>query len=91
MRTMIAAAAFVAAIVAALGCNIPAAYAFGDAPWCAVKNFGSDVVWDCEYRTVEECVPHVIAGDRSFCNLNPWPGPATPAPRADRRKRQADR
>jgi len=65
MRTMIAAAAF----VAAMGCNIPAAYAFGDAPWCAVKNFGSDVVWDCEYRTVEECVPHVIAGDRSFCNL----------------------
>ena len=89
MRTMIAAAAFVAAIVAALGCNIPAAYAFGDAPWCAVKNFGSDVVWDCEYRTVEECVPHVIAGDRSFCNLNPWPGPATP--RAVRHKPQADR
>ncbi len=91
MRAMIAAAAFVAVIVAALGCNIPAASAFGDAPWCAVKNFGSDVVWDCEYRTVEECVPHVIAGDRSFCNLNPWPGPATPAPRAVRHKRQADR
>jgi hypothetical protein len=48
MRTMIAAAAF----VAAMGCNIPSGYAFGDAPWCAVKNFGSDVVWDCEYRTV---------------------------------------
>jgi hypothetical protein len=32
-----------------------------------VKNFGSDVVWDCEYRSVEECTPHVIAGDRSFC------------------------
>jgi hypothetical protein len=53
-----------------------------------VKNFGSDVVWDCQYRTVEECVPHVIAGDRSFCNLNPWP--AMPAPRADHHKRQAD-
>ena len=89
MRAMIAAAAFVAAFVTATGFDIPSAYAFGDAPWCAVKNFGSDVVWDCEYRTVEECVPHVIAGDRSFCNLNPWPGPATPAPRADRRKRQA--
>jgi hypothetical protein len=59
MRAMIAAAAF----VAAMGFNIPAGYAFGDAPWCAVKNFGSDVVWDCQYRTVEECVPHVIAGD----------------------------
>jgi len=85
MRAMIAAAAF----VAATGFNIPAGYAFGDAPWCAVKNFGSDVVWDCQYRTVEECVPHVIAGDRSFCNLNPWPAP--PAPRADRRKHQAAR
>jgi hypothetical protein len=85
MRAMIAAAAF----VAAMGCDIPAGYAFGDAPWCAVKNFGSDVVWDCQYRTVEECVPHVIAGDRSFCNLNPWPGPATL--RTDRRKHQVDR
>ena len=85
MRALIAAAAF----VAAMGFDIPAGHAFGDAPWCAVKNFGSDVVWDCEYRSVEECVPHVIAGDRSFCNLNPWP--ATPAPRADRRKRQSER
>ena len=87
MRALIAAAAF----VAAMGFDIPSGYASVDAPWCAVKNFGGDVVWDCEYRTVEECVPHVIAGDRSFCNLNPWPGPATPAPRADRRKRQPDR
>jgi hypothetical protein len=87
MRAMIAAAAFVAAFVTAMGFNIPSSYAFGDAPWCAVKNFGSDVVWDCEYRTVEECVPHVIAGDRSFCNLNPSPGAATP--RMDRLKRQA--
>jgi hypothetical protein len=47
MRAIIAAAAF----VAAMGCNIPSGYAFGDAPWCAVKNFGSDVVWDCEYRS----------------------------------------
>jgi hypothetical protein len=29
MRAMIAAAAF----VAVTGCNIPAGYAFGDAPW----------------------------------------------------------
>jgi hypothetical protein len=77
---MIAAAAF----AAALCCNAPASYAFGDAPWCAVKNFGSDVVWDCQYRSVAECAPHVIAGDRSFCNLNPWPGPMTPRP--ERRK-----
>jgi hypothetical protein len=35
---------------------------------------------DCRYRTVEECVPNVIAGNRGFCNLNPrGPGPASPA------------
>jgi hypothetical protein len=84
MRIMIAAFTF----AVAMGCNVSASYAFGDAPWCAVKNFGSDVVWDCQYRTAAECAPHVIAGDRSFCNLNPWPGPAAPPPR---HKRQAAR
>jgi hypothetical protein len=62
MRALIAAAA----LVAAMGCNSPAAYAFGDAPWCAVKNFGSDVVWDCEYSKVEDLVQHVINGYRSI-------------------------
>jgi hypothetical protein len=49
--------------------------AYGDAPWCAVYSVGRDAYWDCQYRTVEECVPNVIAGNRGFCNLNPWPGP----------------
>ena len=45
---------------------------FGTAPWCAVQNLGAgDVVWDCEFRSVEECAPHVIAGNRGFCNINP--------------------
>jgi hypothetical protein len=52
--------------------------AYGDAPWCAVTNLKGDVYWDCQYRTVEECVPNVIAGSRGFCNLNPWPGPSNP-------------
>jgi hypothetical protein len=52
--------------------------AYGDAPWCAVVNLKGDVYWDCQYRTVEECVPNVIAGNRGFCNLNPWPGPSNP-------------
>ena len=35
---------------------------FGNAPWCAVQNLGAgDVVWDCEFRTAEECAPNVIA------------------------------
>jgi hypothetical protein len=52
----------------------PGSHAAGHAPWCAVVNLGmGDVSWDCRYRTVEECVPNVIAGNRGFCNLN-WPG-----------------
>src|SRR5262245_32684455 len=27
-----------------------------------------------DHRTVEECAPNMIAGNRGFCNLNPWPG-----------------
>jgi hypothetical protein len=49
--------------------------AYGNAPWCAVTSIWGDVYWDCQYRTLEECVPNVIAGNRGFCNLNPWPGP----------------
>jgi hypothetical protein len=41
--------------------------AYGDAPWCAVINIGTGTVyWNCQYRTVEECVPNVIAGNRAF-------------------------
>jgi hypothetical protein len=37
-----------------------------------VQNLGAgDVVWDCEFRTAEACAPHVIAGNRGFCNINP--------------------
>jgi len=47
-------------------------YASNDAPWCAVINLGmGDARWDCRYRTVEEYVPNVIAGDRSSCSPNP--------------------
>ena len=52
--------------------------AYGDAPWCAVVDRKGEVYWDCQYRTFEACYPNVIAGDRGFCNLNPWPGPSNP-------------
>jgi hypothetical protein len=74
-----------ALIVAAAGwaLSVCAAHAgsFGDAPWCAVQDLGAgDVVSDCEFRSVEECVPHVIAGNRGFCNLNPrFVPPRSPA------------
>jgi hypothetical protein len=76
MRSMIA----VAACAAAIGFSTTSGHAFGDARWCEVKNLGSDVVWDCEYRTVGDCASHVIAGERSFCNINPYSyDNATPA------------
>jgi len=88
-RLLIAAAAFVAAI----NLNVPASHAFGDAPWCAVMEEGNgEMYWDCEYKTVEQCAPNVVAGNRGFCNLNPWPGPyASAAARPTHRKRQLRR
>jgi hypothetical protein len=76
MKTIIRLMLAFAAVAAALCFNIPASRAFGDAPWCAVINIGAgEVEWDCQYRSVEECRPNVIAGNRGFCNMNPaWPG-----------------
>lgn len=58
----------------------------GNAPWCAVMSVGDDsVVWDCQYQTVEACIPNVIAGNRGFCNHNPaW---QEQPPRRKRKKR----
>jgi len=67
----------VAALATATWLGISSGRASGDAPWCAVINIaGGDVYWDCRYHTIEECRPNVIAGNRGFCNLNPWPGPS---------------
>ena len=61
---------------------------YGDAPWCAVLQIGTgSVTWHCYYRTVEECVPNVLAGNRGSCNLNPYFTPAKPA-RPAHHKRQ---
>ena len=71
----------VAALAAATSFGTSPSHAFGNAPWCAVITLvGGNAYWDCQYRTVEECVPNVIAGNRGFCNLNPWPGPSQVAP-----------
>ena len=51
--------------------------AYGDAPWCAVINIGTGTVyWDCQYPTFEACyhLGNILAGNRGFCTLNPWPG-----------------
>ncbi len=66
----------IVALAAALCFNASASHASENYPWCAVLMFGAgDVVWDCQYSSVEECRPNVIAGNRGFCNMNPaWPG-----------------
>ena len=71
----------IAALATATWFGTSPSRAYGDAPWCAVVNIGAgDVYWDCQYRTIEECRPNVIAGNRGFCNLNPWPGPSQAVP-----------
>jgi Protein of unknown function (DUF3551) len=43
-----------------------------EAPWCAVISRGDDVHWECQYRSLEECRPNVLAGNRGWCNPNPY-------------------
>jgi hypothetical protein len=54
-----------------------------EGPWCAIRNFGSDISEDCQFRSLEECRVTVIAGFRGFCNQNPrWQSElAKPRPR----------
>jgi hypothetical protein len=67
----------IAAVTAATCLGTSSGRAYGDAPWCAVINIGQGTVyWDCQYRTFEACYPNVLAGNRGFCNVNPWPGPS---------------
>jgi len=48
-----------------------AAHASGDGPWCAITQVGGgDGQWDCQYETVDECVPHILAGNRGNCSPN---------------------
>jgi Protein of unknown function (DUF3551) len=76
MRLMFAAAA----LPAALCFDVPASHAsFGGAPWCLVKTGGDDAYLDCEYRTSQECLQALAAGNRGFCNVNPSPSPSAPS------------
>lgn len=70
------------------------AQTYGNAPWCAVRDLGTgEIQWDCEYASAAECAPTVIAGNRGFCNVNPYlpfvagPGPQPRPPRHHRRHR----
>jgi hypothetical protein len=70
----------VAALVTATWLGTASSRAYGNAPWCAVIPLSGDVYWDCQYRTIEECRPNVIAGNRGFCALNSLAGPAQVVP-----------
>jgi hypothetical protein len=75
MRTAGKLVVAVAGLAASSMIGAPAGHASDDAPWCAVINLGmGDARWDCRYRTVEECAPNVIAGDRGSCSPNPHGG-----------------
>jgi hypothetical protein len=66
----------------------PAQAAAGDDPWCAVIDYGDGgVSWQCDYRSFEECYPNVIAGNKGFCNVNPYgPGPSAAKATAHQRR-----
>jgi hypothetical protein len=85
----------VAVLVAALCVDVRASRASGNDPWCAVVLIGAgDVYWDSQYRSVEECRPNVIAGNRGFCNMNPawdgWHARNAIAPRKHNKKRHVE-
>jgi Protein of unknown function (DUF3551) len=70
-RVVIAARTMILATVIALAASVfgrhPAkAY---EAPWCAVISEG---YWDCQYRSIEECRPNILAGNRGWCNPSPY-------------------
>lgn len=50
----------------------PAVAYYYDAPWCAVVSIGNgNMQWECAYRSIEECRPNVLGGNRGWCNPNP--------------------
>jgi hypothetical protein len=36
-----------------------------------LSNGRDSVYWDCQYRSFEDCYPHLFEGNRGFCNENP--------------------
>jgi hypothetical protein len=79
-----------AAIVFVLMSAAPQPAQPAEAPWCAVIELGQgSVYWDCQYRSVEECAPHVVAGNRGTCNPNPaFQGQLTPQKQGSRRRQR---
>jgi hypothetical protein len=74
MRKLLIAAVFVTApMFGSWPALAGSGYNGAPAPWCAVINLGpSDAYWDCQYASIEQCRPTILAGNRGFCNPNPY-------------------
>jgi hypothetical protein len=73
------AAALSSAAAISFGVSAGRASTYGNAPWCAVVDQGAgNVMWECEYQSVAECQPNVLAGNRGFCQRNPYYQAAAP-------------
>jgi Protein of unknown function (DUF3551) len=82
IRTILVAAAALASVSFSPGHAEAAA-----APWCAVITIGEDsVYWDCRYSSIEQCRPNVLAGNRGFCNPNPYFASASTEQRQTRKR-----
>ena len=52
---------------------------YGSSPWCAVVDQGAgNVMWECQYQSAAECQPNALAGNRGFCQRNPYYQAAAP-------------
>jgi hypothetical protein len=91
--TRIALALAILSAAVCFGMSPSQAGTYGDAPWCSVQNLGmGELEWDCEYATATACAPTVVAGNRGFCNRNPYfVEAAPPAYRRPHRHHRADR
>ena len=70
IRTILVAAAALASVSFSPGHEAGAA-----APWCAVISLGpGSVYWDCQYSSFEDCYRrgNILAGNRGFCNHDPY-------------------
>jgi len=72
------AAALSSAAAPVFGVSAGRASTDGDEPWCAVVNQGGNVMWECYYQTIAECQPNALAGNRGFCQRNPYYQAAAP-------------
>jgi hypothetical protein len=89
IRRTFAAALFSAAAIG-FGVSTSHASTYGNAPWCAVVDQGAgNIMWECQYQSVAECTPNVLAGNRGFCQRNPyWQGAWGKTPRTRHRSHQ---